>query len=85
MYSPYFIKGTADTDRAPCRPSLNSKGVGILTSVEFHRGSPGKLDSRTVNRKTLNRWPARPSHEAAWRRAPTAGPSPGRSSSRCTR
>ena len=25
-------------------------------SVEFDRGSPGKFDSRTLNRKTLNRW-----------------------------
>ena len=27
--------------------------------VEFDRGSPGKLDSRTLNRKTLNRWTGR--------------------------
>ena len=25
-------------------------------SVEFHRGSPGKLDSRTLSRETLSRW-----------------------------
>ena len=25
-------------------------------SVEFHRESPGKFDSRTLNRETLNRW-----------------------------
>ena len=25
-------------------------------SVEFDRGSPGKFDSRTLNRETLNRW-----------------------------
>ena len=25
-------------------------------SVEFDKGSPGKFDSRTLNRKTLNRW-----------------------------
>ena len=25
-------------------------------SVNFDRGSPGKFDSRTLNRKTLNRW-----------------------------
>ena len=29
---------------------------GILMSVECYRGSPGKFDSRTLNRKTLNRW-----------------------------
>ena len=29
---------------------------GILMSVEFYRGSPGKFDSRTINRTTLNRW-----------------------------
>ena len=28
-------------------------------SVEFDRGSPGKFDSRTLNRKTLNRWTVR--------------------------
>ena len=33
--------------------------VGILMSVEFDRGSPGKFDSRTLNRKTLNRWTGR--------------------------
>ena len=27
--------------------------------VEFDRGSPGKFDSRTLNRKTLNRWTGR--------------------------
>ena len=30
-------------------------------SVEFDRGSPGKFDSRTLNRKTLNRWTGRKS------------------------
>ena len=30
-------------------------------SVEFHRGSPRKFDSRTLNRKTLNRWTGRTS------------------------
>ena len=25
-------------------------------SVEFDRGSPGKFDSRTLNRETLSRW-----------------------------
>ena len=25
-------------------------------SVEFHRGSPGKFDPRTLNRETLSRW-----------------------------
>ena len=29
---------------------------GILMSVNFDRGSPGKFDSRTLNRETLNRW-----------------------------
>ena len=28
-------------------------------SVEFDRGSPGKFDSRTLNRKTLSRWTGR--------------------------
>ena len=28
-------------------------------SVEFDRGSPGMFDSRTLNRKTLNRWTGR--------------------------
>ena len=28
-------------------------------SVEFDRGSPGKSDSRTLNRKTLRRWTGR--------------------------
>ena len=28
-------------------------------SVEFARGSPGKFDSRTLNRETLNRWTGR--------------------------
>ena len=28
-------------------------------SVEFLRGSPGSFDSRTLNRKTLNRWTGR--------------------------
>ena len=30
-------------------------------SVEFYRGSPGKLDSRTLSRKTLSRWTGRTS------------------------
>ena len=29
---------------------------GILMSVNFDRGSPGKFDSRTLNGETLNRW-----------------------------
>ena len=33
--------------------------MGILTSVEFDRGSPGKFDSRTLSRETLNRWTGR--------------------------
>ena len=28
-------------------------------SVEFYRESPGKFDSRTLNRETLNRWTGR--------------------------
>ena len=28
-------------------------------SEEVDRGSPGKFDSRTLNRKTLNRWTGR--------------------------
>ena len=28
-------------------------------SVEFDRGSPGKFDSRTLNRTTLSRWTGR--------------------------
>ena len=28
-------------------------------SVEFHRESPGKFDSGTLNRETLNRWTGR--------------------------
>ena len=28
-------------------------------SVEFDRGSPGEFDSRTLSRKTLNRWTGR--------------------------
>ena len=28
-------------------------------SVEFYGESPGKFDSRTLNRKTLNRWTGR--------------------------
>ena len=28
-------------------------------SVEFDRGSPGKFDSRTRNRETLDRWTGR--------------------------
>ena len=33
-------------------------------SVEFYRESPGKFDSRTLNRKTLNRWTGRTSIES---------------------
>ena len=43
--------------------------VGILMSVEFYRESPGKFDSRTLNRKTLNRWTGR---NAAWLEKKTA-------------
>ena len=34
-------------------------GVGILMSVESYRESPRKFDSRTLSRKTLNRWTGR--------------------------
>ena len=34
-------------------------------SVEFDRGSPGKFDSRTLNRKTLNRWTGRTAADTA--------------------
>ena len=33
--------------------------LGILMSVEFDRGSPGKFDSRTLSRETLSRWTGR--------------------------
>ena len=33
--------------------------VRILMSVEFYRESPGKFDSRTLSRKSLNRWTGR--------------------------
>ena len=29
--------------------------MGIIISIEFDRESPGSFDSRTLNRKTLNR------------------------------
>ena len=32
---------------------------GILMSIELDRESPGKFDSRTLNRKTLSRWTGR--------------------------
>ena len=35
-------------------------------SVEFDRGSPGKFDSRTLNRKTLNRWTGRKMGKLKW-------------------
>ena len=31
-------------------------------SVELDRGSPGKFDSRTLDRKTLSRWTGRIQH-----------------------
>ena len=34
-------------------------------SVEFYRESPGHFDSRTLNRKTLNRWTGRTKDERA--------------------
>ena len=33
--------------------------MGIIISVESDRESPGKFDSRTLNRETLNRWTGR--------------------------
>ena len=33
--------------------------MGILIPVEFDRGSPGNLDSRTLSRETLSRWTGR--------------------------
>ena len=47
-------------------------------SVEFYRDSPGKFDSRILNRKTLNRWTGRRSESGkrsppdTRRRAPVA-------------
>ena len=32
---------------------------GIFMSVNFDSGSPGKFDSRTLNREALNRWTGR--------------------------
>ena len=49
-------------------------------SVEFDRGSPGKFDSRTLNRKTLNRWTGRMCYLA--RRTRSTGPA---AASSCTR
>ena len=46
---------------------------GILMSVEFYRGSPGKFDSRTLNRKTLNRWTGRNAITAKLQTAETDG------------
>ena len=40
-------------------------------SVEFYRESPGKFDSRTLNRKTLNRWTGRTSRRRCVRAHPT--------------
>ena len=34
--------------------------------VEFDRGSPGKFDSRTLNRKTLSRWTGRITPGLKW-------------------
>ena len=33
--------------------------MGTCIPIEFDRESPGKFDSRTHNRKTLNRWTGR--------------------------
>ena len=46
-------------------------------SVEFHRKSPGKFDSRTLNRETLSRWTGRTVHaslRASRRACDNAGP-----------
>ena len=37
-------------------------------SVEFDRGSPGKFDSRTLNRETLDRWTVRTTPFIIWPR-----------------
>ena len=37
--------------------------MGIRMSVEFYRESPGKFDSRTLNRKTLDRWTGRTTND----------------------
>ena len=34
-------------------------------SVKFYRESPGKFDSRTLSRKTLNRWTGRTIDQAS--------------------
>ena len=39
--------------------------MGILMTVECYGESPGKFDSRTLNRKTLNRWTGRIRHLAS--------------------
>ena len=36
-----------------------SKSWSLLHIIDFFGGSPGKFDSRTLNRKTLNRWTGR--------------------------
>ena len=43
--------------------------AGILMSVEFDRGSPGSFDSRTLYRKTLNRWTGRIRAMRTWLRS----------------
>ena len=56
--------------RSPPTKSLDFRGFdssrllilrdgNSLMSIEFYRGSPGKFDSRTLNRKTLSRWTGR--------------------------
>ena len=44
-------------------------------SVEFYTGSPGKFDSRTLSRKTLNRWTGRKRSKGAARRPVRGRPS----------
>ena len=41
--------------------------------VEFDRGSPGELDSRTLSRETLSRWTGRSSSSSSssiWKAPP---------------
>ena len=40
---------------------------GILMSVEFYRESPGKFDSRTLNREIINWWTGRTERPGAER------------------
>ena len=50
-----------------CLTHANSQlqAVGILMSVEFDRESPGKFDSRTLNRTNISRWTGRSSSSSS--------------------